>query len=301
MALTIEEAQKQVIKFCKTYRLASMITYQIRETQEEIYGPERTREKVGAYFGSFRPSRGQADFAAANFRDTDDFEGTLRHEILGHFGINTFTPGEKRAVLEAIVNGRDRPGLMEIWDHVGKHYPELEQFPLRKAEEVYAMACEGIYPQRASQKVEGERAMREVCIARTRPLELRDLICITNMVAEGMRDLTRRPLTVPTSDQDQFKKETTDLKTRFHEAAAGTLNEPLDIGTDVALNGVHIGKVLGVANGLLLQKVGRHCDPVRHLVARLSAAANVGDIIEIRYKEGHGQVIGLSPEIQRGR
>lgn len=106
MTLTVEEGKALVTEFCATYPIAAGISYKLRETQEELYGPQATKTAVGKILGAFRPGRGQADFATSNFRDADEFKGTLRHEVLGHFGINTFNSVEKRAILDGIIAAR---------------------------------------------------------------------------------------------------------------------------------------------------------------------------------------------------
>src|SRR4051794_32859763 len=88
--LTVDQGKALITEFCATYPVAYQIQYKVRETQEELYGQEFSKETVGKIFGGFRPGRGQADFATANFRDADEFKDTIRHEVLGHFGINTF-------------------------------------------------------------------------------------------------------------------------------------------------------------------------------------------------------------------
>lgn len=55
MTLTIERAQALVIEFCATYPVSSTIGYKIRETQEELYGPQATREAT-SYTSTSPPS-----------------------------------------------------------------------------------------------------------------------------------------------------------------------------------------------------------------------------------------------------
>ncbi|WP_426811686.1 zincin-like metallopeptidase domain-containing protein (plasmid) [Pseudomonas sp. WOUb67] len=230
MALSVDEAKTLVIEFCATYPMAAQVSYKLRDTQEELYGPQATREAVGGILGSFRPGRRQADFATSNFRDADEFKETLRHEIIGHFGINTFDPAEKRAVLDGIIEARNEPGMSDLWDTVARIYPEASDS--LKAEEVFAFACEAIEPQNRGSALEGNRSVRETCIERSRPMQIRDLINITTMVAEGMRDRSRSQQNFPESDNAQFKREEAmDAKKPFHEVVAERLIEQLKQGT----------------------------------------------------------------------
>lgn len=230
MTLSVDDAKALVIEFCATYPVAFTISYKLRATQEELYGPQATREAVGGILGSFRPGSRQADFATSNFRNEDEFKETLRHEVLGHFGINTFNPAEKRAVLDGIIESRNEPGMSELWAEVAQLYPEADDS--LKAEEVFAFACEAIEPQTRGNVIEGTRSFRETCIERSRPMQIRDLINVTTMVAEGMRDRSRSQQNFPESDHAQFKREQTmDAKKPFHEVVAEKLIEQLKQGT----------------------------------------------------------------------
>lgn len=230
MTLSVDDAKALVIEFCATYPVASTISYKLRATQEELYGPQATREAVGGILGSFRPGSRQADFATSNFRNEDEFKETLRHEVLGHFGINTFNPAEKRAILDGIIESRNEPGMSELWAEVAQLYPEADDS--LKAEEVFAFACEAIEPQTRGNVIEGTRSFRETCIERSRPMQIRDLINVTTMVAEGMRDRSRSQQNFPESDHAQFKREQTmDAKKPFHEVVAEKLIEQLKQGT----------------------------------------------------------------------
>lgn len=207
MALSIDAAKALVIEFCGTYPVASTIKYKLRETQEELYGPQASREATGTILAAFHPRRGQADFATANFRDEDHFRRTLKHEILGHFGINTFSPIEKRALLDGIIAARNEPSLAALWGKISQLYPEGSAS--LKAEEVFAFACEEIDPQTRINATAGSQSFKETCIERSRPMQIHDLRHITTMVAEGLHHRRRAQQNFPASDMDQFKKDNT--------------------------------------------------------------------------------------------
>jgi phage/plasmid primase-like uncharacterized protein len=205
MALSFEEAEAVIVEFCKTYPQALTITFNLAQTQEEIYGPENTVALRGRIAGSYRAASGGADFALANCDSNEKFETTLRHEILGHFGINTFNPSEKRAVLNAIIEARSEVGLETLWGYVDRLYPDLSD--MRKAEEVYAFACEAIDPSDRSAAIKGQQSYEDVCVSRTRAMRISDLINLTTMVAEGLHDRTRSQQTFPSDDSAQFKQD----------------------------------------------------------------------------------------------
>lgn len=230
MTLSIDDAKALVIEFCAAYPVAAKVSFKLRETQEELYGPQATTDAVGRILGSFRPGIRQADFATSNFRDSDEFKETLRHEILGHFGINTFTPAEKRAVLDGIIAAREEPGMSDLWAEVAQLYPEADDS--LKAEEVFAFACEPLNRQTPGDAIKGNQVFVETCVERSRLMRINDLITITAMVAEGMHDRTRSQQNFPESDHAQFKREQSmEPKKPFHEVVAERLIEQLKQGT----------------------------------------------------------------------
>ena len=230
MALSIEQCQDLVLEFCSIYPVAAQVAYKIRNTQEELYGPENTKDKVGTILGGFHPEQRQADFAASAFRDTDEFKETIRHEILGHFGINTFTADEKAGVLRAIVEARDQPVLRGLWRKIDTLY--WNQPEHIRAEEVFAFTCEAIRPDRPVDPIEAEKSYREVCVERTRPMTKRDLGNITVMVAQGMRDRTREPQEHPWDDYEMRRGDNMENEKKpFHETVAEKLVEQLKQGT----------------------------------------------------------------------
>lgn len=205
MTLSIDDAKALVIDFCATYPVASSLGYKLRETQEELYGPHATREAAGTILGSFHPRGGRVLFATSNFGSHEEFKRSLRHEILGHFGINTFNPAEKRAVLDGIIEARNEPSTAGIWAKVDQLYPGISDS--RKAEEVFAFACEDIESLAYGNAIGGAQSFRETCIERSRPMQIRDLISVTTMVAEGLHDRSRSQQNFPASDDAQFKVE----------------------------------------------------------------------------------------------
>jgi Large polyvalent protein associated domain 23/Large polyvalent protein-associated domain 1 len=54
--------------------------------------------------------------------------------------------------------------------------------------------------------------------------------------------------------------------------------------------GCFVGKVLDVAGGVVIQKINRAGVTVRHNVARLSSAVDIGEVVEIKYADGVGAV-----------
>lgn len=230
MSLTVDEGKSLVTDFCKSYPSALQVRYKIRSTQEELFNAKETIEAAGKIFGAYFPASNIAGFATSNFSNENEFKDTLRHEILGHFGLNTFNAEEKRLIVTAIASAKDQPGLAELWANVDSWYPNTPE--LLKAEEVYAFACEAINPNDLVNTARGEKSLREVCFDQTRPMQLNDLINITNLVADGMRQGVRHQQNFPLTDQEQFKRDADmEPKKPFHEVVAENLIKKLETNT----------------------------------------------------------------------
>lgn len=53
--------------------------------------------------------------AAASIRDAADAWATIRHEVLGHYGLNTLRPEDKFELLKGIIQTRGEKALSEIF------------------------------------------------------------------------------------------------------------------------------------------------------------------------------------------
>ncbi|AZK89879.1 hypothetical protein BO993_24135 (plasmid) [Xanthomonas oryzae pv. oryzae] len=158
---------------------------------------------------------------------------TLRHEVLGHYGANTFAPAEKRALLDGLAAVRNEPTLKPLWDDVNRRYAD-QSLDVR-AEEVFALHCEGIEPsqhQVADQvQQRGQQSFTETCIARVRPMQADDLHNIVCMVAQGLRDRSRTQQNFPQFNELFRRDENMEPKKPFHEVVAEKLIEQLKAGT----------------------------------------------------------------------
>ncbi|KGW11824.1 zincin-like metallopeptidase domain-containing protein [Burkholderia pseudomallei] len=202
--LSVAQVQAQITAFCEQYPVAREVAYRVRNTLEDLYGPNFQAPGGGAVKAGFRPGyfdaeghfhRGRCDIPAANVLDEGDLGQTLRHEIIGHYGINTFGAAAKRAVLEAIIRARHEPGLTELWAKADTHYPETSE--LVRAEEVYAFACETIESVPRIDLAAAEQSILDTCIKPVRSMQLLDLSLITQYVAAGLHERTRAQQVFP--------------------------------------------------------------------------------------------------------
>lgn len=241
MPLTKEEAQGVTRLFIRDYPGAVELAYKFREDTQGLYGDLAgavPASMKGGYVPrptehSGRTYRGRIDVPLENMTDARDLLLTLRHEVLGHYGANTFAPAEKRAFLDSLVAAREEPSLKPLWDAVERRYAGSSKDV--QAEEVFALHCEGISPSQHAGNdqvlARGKQSFAETCIARVRPMQASDLQNIACMVAQGLRDRSRTQQTFPNINELFRKGEAMEPKKPFHEAVAEKLIEQLKAGT----------------------------------------------------------------------
>lgn len=205
MAVTVEDARRLTVEFCRIYPGARRLAFKFRRSTVELYGERAAAVPKGMQGGYLSRSRehaqaalvGRVDVPVDNMQDHLDFVLTLRHEVLGHYGANTFSPAEKRALLAGIIAARQEPTLLAIWQRVDALY--ASQSELVRAEEVFALVCESVTPPQISSNVVelGDAAFRETCLSGARPLRAADLAAICAMVAHGLRTNAREQKSFP--------------------------------------------------------------------------------------------------------
>ena len=100
MPITQAEAQAATLAFTRDYPGALELIYHFRESTGELYGhraAEVPADLKGGYLSkeqihNGRSYRGRVDVPLGNMDDAADLLVTLRHEVLGHYGANTFAP-----------------------------------------------------------------------------------------------------------------------------------------------------------------------------------------------------------------
>jgi len=218
--ITEDEARAVTLTFVREYPGALAIAYRFREDLTELY-ERRAAELPQGLKGGYSPQdtlhrgrsyRGRVDVPLQNMDGPDDLFMTLRHEVLGHYGANTFRPENKRALLDGLIAAREEPSLKPLWAVIDRHYSNS---PVEmRAEEVFALQCESIEPHRHQtidgdvQRQRGQQAFRETCIDRVRLMQHADLDNIALMVAQGLRDRTRTQQTFPKIQEIQANART---------------------------------------------------------------------------------------------
>lgn len=111
MSISVHELQKIVSEFLGEYQGNIPLKFKIVNFQEEAYGKKGSPDRVGYLPGSYYPARRRVVLAAASIRDKADAWTTIRHEVLGHYGLNTLRPEDKFELLRKITHTRQEKEL----------------------------------------------------------------------------------------------------------------------------------------------------------------------------------------------
>lgn len=213
--LTVPETRRIADDFVREYNGNIPLDIRVYARQEDAYGPQATRENVGRIKGAYHAAgEGRIVLNAASIRDAGDGRRTLRHEVLGHYGLNTFKPADKRLVLDAIIKTQDDPKYRSLWEQVKQNYSDKPEF--HQAEEVFAHAAE---LERAERNVRSRRrvipasvlhafqmALRHSGLVKG-PMKISELYDAVDAAADGIRNGRRKQQTFPKTDQDQFRRD----------------------------------------------------------------------------------------------
>ncbi len=184
----------------------------IFENYDIIVGRTKYEHDGKKIFGGITPRtrsagrdirKGRGFFFPANFRDLRDIDATLRHEFLGHHGINTFVSADKCQLVNALLTTRDDAEFASIWARVDQNYADKNE--LQKAEEVFAFCCEYVEPSWRVDQKEAEQAF--LACTTQRKITGIDVKAIITWVANGLQFPPFRPLqTFPKNENEQFKQ-----------------------------------------------------------------------------------------------
>lgn len=209
--VSAREAQAVVDAFMERYQGNIPLEVRVSATQEELYGPQATVANVGRLKGAYHPARGMMTIVSSNAHSVRDIQRTLRHEVLGHYGLNTFKPAEKRAVLDRVLETQGSRGMEKVWDTVRRHYPDAPRDI--QAEEVFAHVAEmerSALGQAWDRVLTGlQRAVRATGLSRA-PLRLSELHDLARQIGKGIQEGRRSQQTQPASDDAQFSQEARD-------------------------------------------------------------------------------------------
>jgi|GEM_PF-2447436 len=241
MPITLTEADAVLHAFAKDYPGAEELLYHFGESVGEFFDHlevEISADVKGAYvpnehLDNGRSYPGGVYVALGNTDDAADLLKTLRHEVLGHYGADTFAPDEKRALLDGIIAAREQPCIKDRWEYINRCYADASID--ERAEEVWALYCETLEPSQhlglPQVRERGEKSFKEICIDRVRPMQASDLHNIACMVADGLHDRSRTYQNLPRINQSFQSNKALEPNKAFHEVAAEKQIEQLKAGS----------------------------------------------------------------------
>jgi len=202
MPITQTEAQAVLLEFTQDYPGALELLYVFeKEAPPGVKGSYLPKERI--HNGRSYP--GVVYLPLGNIDDTADLLATLRHEVLGHYGINTLKPADKRALLSGIMFAREQPGIKDAWEKINRWYADRSMD--EQAEKVWALYSETLEPaqhlglSQTEVRERGEQSFMETCLDRVRPMQPDDLRNILYIVANGLHDRSRRQQNFPHVNQ----------------------------------------------------------------------------------------------------
>ncbi|MBJ2248907.1 zeta toxin family protein (plasmid) [Pseudomonas sp. B21128] len=240
--LSVKEAQAVVDRFLADYNGNIPLRNLVRANQEDIYGPQASREKIGIRIdGAYHPGSGLITIVASNMGDEGAIVRTLRHELLGHFGLNTFDPEEKRALLSRVLETRNESTLSHIWAYVDKNYADKSE--LFRAEEVFAFVAEDerTFLGRAWDRTRAalQQVLKATGLIDDKSLSIHELRVEALAIAKGIKSGERHQQTFPKDDQSQFRLEAEEHQLIFEDIAqhALMLSKPVQQPVAIILGG----------------------------------------------------------------
>lgn len=206
--MSVSAVQAVADKFLYDYNGNIPLTFRVVNKQEDAYGYAGRPEKIGVVEGVYHAGSGTVVLAAVNIYDEGQALTTIRHEVLGHYGLNTFDGVDKKALLKKIIESRDSPLLHGVWSQVDESYSDMSE--MQRAEEVFAFIAErehgkisGIWNDILAAVLAGLRHAGIV----TSPITNAELTQLARQIAKGIRNGELQQKNFPKDDYSQFRRE----------------------------------------------------------------------------------------------
>lgn len=233
--MKVKDVEKLTQAFLDNYNGNIDVLPIVKEKQEDIYGEQNSIENYGAIIqGAFHPASRVVTLVASNMDNEEEVKTTLRHELLGHYGLNTLKPEDKLGLLLHVRATENEPSLKDVWDKVNALYPD--KTGIEKAEEVFAFVAEKETHFLSDAWDRVCSAFNEV-LRKTglidKPLTKSDLRTEALSIAKGIQSGERALQTFPASDTEQFRKEESmnNDKKPYHVTVAEKIIKQLEEGT----------------------------------------------------------------------
>lgn len=191
--LSVDEAQRIADNFMQEYNGNIPIQIRVKQNQEELYGPGTSKEEIGyGIEGSYSPERGVLGLVSGVLRTEADARRVLRHEALGHYGLDTFAPKDKSALLQKLSDAKNEKWIAPIWQQIAGDSVYGKKSDQHQAEEVFAHIAEAELPPRTIQawsdiKTEFSHLLRKTGLAKG-PIKEHEIDSLIRAVGKGIRN-----------------------------------------------------------------------------------------------------------------
>ena len=229
-AVTIEEMQEAVTFVYNECNGNLPLKFKIRNNPEEMYDA-KTIEKypeLRTYQGAYLPRDGRIELVCSRILSSVGSVGqsegktqqgksrkgreraietaitVVRHEVLGHYALNTCSAEQKQNILDTIVKNKHEPTIQSDWENVERDY--INRTEIQKAEEVFSFVAERKPDLDLSFDLSSE------------PFTVKHIEQIAARIAEGIRLGKRTQQIFPENNQAQFyqvKRSESHLSTHY--------------------------------------------------------------------------------------
>ncbi|MFA0073426.1 hypothetical protein AB4396_06915 [Vibrio cyclitrophicus] len=215
-AVTVEEMKEAVTLVYKECNGNLPLKFKIRNNAEEIYDAKTIEQhpELRSYQGAYFPRDGRVEFVCSRIISSaggiGQSEGAIeqdkigegrgraieaaitvvRHEVLGHYALNTCSAEQKQNILGTIVKNKNEPTIQSEWEGVEKDYSN--RTAMQKAEEVFSFVAENKPALDVSFNLSSE------------PFTIKHIEQIAARIAEGIRLGERIQQIFPANNHAQF-------------------------------------------------------------------------------------------------
>ena len=121
--ITEPQANAAIATFKRDFGNIDGVEFKVYKTLSDAIG-ETEAKKIGRVKGFYLPIDKTITIIRDSLGDVQDTITTLRHETLGHFGLNLLTPTDKLAFLGDIARSRNNRSLRKMFANQARYYPE---------------------------------------------------------------------------------------------------------------------------------------------------------------------------------
>ena len=121
--ITESQANAAIATFKRDFGNIDGVEFKVYKTLSDAIG-ETEAKKIGRVKEFYLPNSKTIAIIRDALHHVQDAAETLRHETLGHFGLNLLRPADKLAFLASISRDKNTNALRPFFDDLARDYPE---------------------------------------------------------------------------------------------------------------------------------------------------------------------------------